>query len=110
MIKQEKRKEEKFRILHFIVWCISAFFCAVMRNNAIYVMIPFLIFMALYLRKKQVIIGVISVILALVLYLGPVSSAITVAGVKRNFYPFLPSRLSGYIFCIKTNCRKMSGR
>ena len=96
----EKRKEEKFRILHFIVWCISAFFCAVMRNNAVYVMIPFLIFMALYLRKKQVIIGVISVILALVLYLGPVSSAITVAGVKSTEFLSVPAQQAVRVYIL----------
>ena len=77
---------------HLAVWCISAFFAAILRNNAIYIMVPVLIYLIIRYRKQKRIFALAGVFVALIVYLGPVCSAITVEGVNEREYLSVPTQ------------------
>lgn len=73
-----------------LLWCVSAFFAAILRNNALYIMIPFFLFLVIRFRKQKEAYSLLGVIAALVIYLGPVTSAITVDGVSEGEFLSVP--------------------
>ena len=73
-------------------WCVFAFFASVLRNNALYIMLPFCVFLAIYLRKHKAAFGLLGAVLAVILYLGPVTSRITVKGVNEREYLSVPAQ------------------
>ena len=53
-------------------------------------MVPFMIFLIIAFRKSKTVFGLLGVIAALILYLGPVTSLITVEGVNEREYLSVP--------------------
>ncbi|MBQ6638811.1 MAG: hypothetical protein IJH82_09225 [Lachnospiraceae bacterium] len=84
------KEGEKQGGFHVAVWFVSAFLASVLRNNALYVMVPFMIFLIIAFRKSKTVFGLLGVIAALILYLGPVTSLITVEGVNEREYLSVP--------------------
>lgn len=71
-------------------WLIAAFFSTILRNNAIYIMIPFLAILVWILRKKKKAFLLLGVIALVIIYLGPVTKLITVDGVNEREYLSVP--------------------
>ena len=71
-------------------WGASAFFSAHFRNNAIYVMIPFLLFLVFYFRNRKSTVLFVSVLLAIVVFQGPIVNLMTVKGVDGKEYLSTP--------------------
>ena len=81
---------EKFRWYSVVIWCVSAFLTAVLRNNAMYIMIPFMIVFMIVFRKKKQVFFLAGVLAALFVYFVPVTKAITVEGVNEREYLSVP--------------------
>ena len=73
-------------------WCVCAFFAAILRNNALYIMVPFCIFLVIFLRKQKAAFSLLAALLVLVLYLGPLTNLITVKGVNEREYLSVPAQ------------------
>ncbi len=75
---------------NMVLWCISAFFASLLRNNAIYILVPFLVFLVIRLRKQRKAWSLVCVLLSIVLFLGPITDALTVDGVSEKEYLSVP--------------------
>lgn len=83
---------EKFGVKRSIRWYVAAFFAAILRNNALYIMIPVMVFLIIRYRKKVEVLGFIGVIALIFLYLGPFTKSVTVEGVKEREYLSVPAQ------------------
>ena len=86
------KEGEELKWYKALLWYASAFFTAIMRNNALYIVIPFMIIMMVRFRKKKQSFGLMAVLALLVLYLGPFTKAVTVEGVKEQEYLSIPAQ------------------
>ncbi len=86
------KEGERLKWYKALLWYVSAFFTAIMRNNALYIVIPFMIFMMIKYRRKKQSFGFLLVMALLVLYLGPFTKAVTVEGVKEREYLSVPAQ------------------
>ena len=77
---------------NMVLWCVYAFFAAILRNNALYIMLPFCVALVILLRKQKAAFALLAAVLAIVLYLGPVTSLITVKGVNEREYLSVPTQ------------------
>lgn len=84
------KKGESLKWYKALGWYVSAFFTAVLRNNALYIVVPFIIYLIVRCRQYKQIWGMLGVLAALVIYLGPVTKAVTVEGVKEREYLSVP--------------------
>lgn len=78
--------------LRITEWCVAAFFAAILRNNALYIMFPFCFFLVFCLRRQKAAFSLLGAVLALVLYLGPLTALITVKGVNEREYLSVPAQ------------------
>lgn len=75
-----------------VLWGFTAILMTIMRNNAVYVAIPFFLILILVFRKywKRYILLLIGMILCYGLYVGPFTSHYTVDGINEKEYLSVP--------------------
>lgn len=86
-------------------WGITAILMTIMRNNAVYVAIPFFFFLIWVFRKywKKYLILLISMMLLYGLYMGPFTSYITVDGIASKEYLSVPCQQIMRVYHIATD-------